>query len=345
MKIQCLFEIIVLPFLLMYGMVANAEFLFKENFNGYYSYDINGKITKMTDPRNKKLNSGNLIFSQDVNTRVVDLDKIATYDTTGGLTNAGPISNLKITPADIPSRPGNIVHGALLFKYGIGTDQWAEERYTLSPAALNGRKGLSEVWVQFDIFCPSNYKDRLVPGHWGSKHFVFYADKYESDPTLIIGRVANSHEKNAGFFRGGWQIHDANKGGAYGFASRGGFDNEYKGPAIYNLKTDLGKWSRHTFHIKFPTSANSNNGIIEGWVRHANGVVEKQINVLNGNFWDSTGKNYINAGYILGWSNNGFTENTWFLVTNLIFAENAKDIDEKSIIYVAPPDPTMLKVK
>lgn len=340
-KIHC-FKIITLSCLLMFMTSVNAKFLFKENFNGYSSNSINAK---MTDANNAALNTGIVTFFKDINTRLVDLNDIASNDTTGGLANAAPVFNPKITSTDIPPRPGNIINGAMMFKYGAGINQWAEERYLFDKKALGGRNGLSEVWVQFDIFCPSNYKDRSMPGHWGSKHFVFYADHYASDPTLIIGRVDSSREPNAGFFRGVWEIHDANKGGIFTYASKGAFDNQYTGPAIYNLKTDLGKWSRHTFHIKFPTSANSNDGITEGWIKHADGFVEKQISLLDGNFWDSTGKNYINAGYILGWSNNGFSENTWFLVTNLIFAENINDIDQDSITYVRRPKAVILKVK
>ena len=73
-------------------------------------------------------------------------------------------------------------------------------------------------------------------------------------------------------------------------------------------------------------------------IRHGNNVVVKHTEVFNHDIVVS-GEDFIRNGYILGWTNNGFKEDTSFLITNFILAESAEHIDKGAIVYVAPPKP------
>ncbi|MCK5665079.1 MAG: hypothetical protein KAI17_16430, partial [Thiotrichaceae bacterium] len=102
--------------------VASAEVIFKEDFSGFYA---NGADGKMTDANNKALNNRDVIWWQDVGTRIVEISTIADFDTTGGLQSVPLITNPAISASDIPvGRDGNIANGAFLFKYPAGLDIW-----------------------------------------------------------------------------------------------------------------------------------------------------------------------------------------------------------------------------
>ena len=115
-------------------------------------------------------------------------------------------------------------------------------------------------------------------------------------------------------------------------------------PPVIEQSIDNGKWQRRTIHVKLPTTQSSNDGIIEVWIRHGNNVVEKHVEILNGDFRD-VDEPWIRHGYLLGWSNNGFAEPTSFLITNFILAESALHIDRDAIVYVAPPNPPTVAQK
>ena len=311
---------------------ASAEVVFKEDFSGFYA---NGKDAKMVDANNKALNNRDVIWWQDVGTRLVEISTIATYDTTGGLQSVPLTTNPAISASDIPAdRGGNIVNGAFLFQYPIGTDSWKEERFTIEKAVLDGRDGLREIWIQYDQFIPTNHKTIVLSGHWTSKIFFLYAEEANvgrnaDEPRLML---TNVHGKTAfnSYIRGDFKHRDELGNDVYtGFGG---------GDATIDRAVDLGKWQRRTLHVKLPTSFTSNNGIIEYWIRHGNGVVKKHIDITNGDFLDKDFQ-YIRNGYILGWSNPGFDEDTSFLITNFILSESAQHVDKAAIVYVAPPKP------
>lgn len=79
---------------------------------------------------------------------------------------------------------------------------------------------------------------------------------------------------------------------------------------------DRGKWIEVIFHIKVASSAN-NDGIIELW---KNG--EKYFNIQNLPNHSQLGFNYFDKGYLLGWANSGFDEETIFYIDNVVFSTN-----------------------
>lgn len=336
--------------------IANAGVVYKENFSGFYA---NGANAKMTDADNKALNTRSVHWWRDIGTRLVELSTIAKYDTTGGLQSVPLISNPAISSSDIPAgRKGNIPYvvsgagvmtaaGAMMFKYPAktdspaGTDSWVEERFTINKSALGARKGLKEVWIQYDEFIPTNYYNRIVPKHWTSKIFFLYANDDSSrradEPRIMLTNIDGSIPGDA-YLRGDFKYRD--------LAGVDHWDSTGANSSIPTIKrsVDLGKWQRRTFHIKLPTTKTSNNGVLEFWIRHGDGSITKNASILNGHWWDKD-QRYFSQGYLLGWSNPGYSKDTAFLITNFILAESAKDIDKDAIIYVSPPKPPLRVIK
>lgn len=308
---------------------ANAEVVFKEDFTGFYGEGGGFGEKKMSDPENAQYNNRLITWSQNVGTRLVEISTLATTDNTGGLDNVPISTNPAISTNDVPqNRQGNLVNGAMIFKYPAGIDAWAEERFEITDAALNGRSGLKEIWIQYDQFIPTNYKNRSVADRWGSKAVTLYANTYASGhPRLIVGNVTGPTSLDA-YIRGDMR-HD----GIYT-----GFDNQYTGPASIDRSKDLGKWQRRTLHVKLPTNSSSNDGVIEYWIRHGDNVVRKHIDISNGGFLD-VNEGFFKNGYLLGWSNPGFDEPTHFLIDNFILSESVQHINRGAIEYVAPPKP------
>jgi len=83
---------------------------------------------------------------------------------------------------------------------------------------------------------------------------------------------------------------------------------------IIDKNQDLGKWMEVIFHVKVASPAN-NDGIIQVW---KNG--QEYINVNNLPNYSQKGFNYYQYGYLLGWANSGFDEETIMYIDNVIFS-------------------------
>lgn len=77
---------------------------------------------------------------------------------------------------------------------------------------------------------------------------------------------------------------------------------------------DLGKWMEVIIHLKIASESND-DGIIEVW---KNG--EKYFDTTNLPNHSELGYNYYDKGYLLGWSNSGFEEETILYIDNVIFS-------------------------
>lgn len=83
---------------------------------------------------------------------------------------------------------------------------------------------------------------------------------------------------------------------------------------IINKEEDAGKWMELIFHFKIAGSAD-NDGVI-----HIIKNGKDYLNVRNiGNF-SELGYNYFEKGYLLGWSNSGYKEETTFYIDNVVFS-------------------------
>ncbi len=88
------------------------------------------------------------------------------------------------------------------------------------------------------------------------------------------------------------------------------FSKEY----IISKEEDTGKWMELIFHIKIASAAD-NDGII-----HVQKNGKDYLNVTDVGNYSEKGYNYYQHGYLLGWSNSGFKEETIMYIDNVVFS-------------------------
>ena len=92
--------------------------------------------------------------------------------------------------------------------------------------------------------------------------------------------------------------------------------HEFTETHIFDKETDPGKWMEIIIHLKIAGSAN-NDGIIKVW---KNG--QEFLNVTDLANHSDLGFNYFQYGYLLGWSNSGFEEETIMYIDNVVFSSD-----------------------
>lgn len=178
------------------------------------------------------------------------------------------------------------------------TDSWAEQRFTLG-------KRYSEIWVSYDIRIPDNYYHRTASvGTSNNKGFLMLWGGDYSKPT--------SPKMGVEF----WPNEDGSGNSTASVRLSGvGYDKHYwkACPNIVTL-SDRGKWIKIVVHAKVPTVSN-NDGIYQLWKVYDDGKVVQACNLVDSEGYVATNAGF-DSGYILGWSNSGYKDETVFYVDN-----------------------------
>jgi hypothetical protein len=184
---------------------------------------------------------------------------------------------------------------SLRFRYGAtdsGTDSFAEQSF----------RGLdtSEMWVEYWLFIPANFKHRHdLPGnnklmqlnYTGSKSQILTLEyQRQSDTSSSMRRFLSTSKHLDGTKN--WPTTDRNT-------------PDFIGP---NGHIKPGQWSQIRVHYKASSGADIYDGRAEIFV---NGTL---VHGLDWAFWDPTYKGQINGGYLMGWANSGFDEQTEFFI-------------------------------
>ncbi|HEX9108285.1 MAG TPA: Ig-like domain-containing protein [Longimicrobiales bacterium] len=188
-------------------------------------------------------------------------------------------------------------------------DATAEQRFTL------GRK-MQEVWLEWYIYYPAGGEGGSAPYYhrWeypvctgsaqvdNNKFVALWGGTYQKEPTLMIQTwtttLAMSVKPSApGDSRIQTSATTAGGGGAApGYAN---YMNFVSGAA------DRGRWIQIRLHARV-ADFGVNDGVVELW---KDGV--KILSNTTLPWYDSTNTaNYLAAGYLLGWSDSGFTQTT-----------------------------------
>ncbi|WP_372997849.1 hypothetical protein [Marinobacter sp.] len=341
----------VLFLLTTFGFSSAVAFDYHDNFEGYEGH------TGFSDGYNKVLTSKNSVnFSPGVETTVLSLS--GSIPGIGEIVPSSP-KNSKVDSA-VPSdlRTGGCIDCVISFEYegtdDLSEDAWSEQRFALNPEALpSGADGLQNIWIQYDKYIPRNYHyrdaDSAGATNWfggGHKVLALYADTYSGlNPTLIIGRLFKRQDSTGplpldgtSFPTMNFSTKDPATGQRRWFKDMGFSMGE---KIIIDPEVDKGHWQRRTFHIQMPTSETSNDGVVEFWIQRraetGSSITEKLIDVKNGNFYGGN-QNYINSGYLLGWSNTGYNQDVTYLVDNLIVSDDVDSIDLSAIEVAGDSD-------
>ena len=325
--------ILLMGALMIASHQAFGDFLFTETFDGYE------EGTKASQ-NNKNSAASPVTWADEAYTSIALTEKVGSLV---GLEALKSKTNPKITSNSIARTESH--SAGLLFSYREGINSWSEQRFKVNQAVL-GKKGLSEVWVQYDMFIPSNFRmldatpDSSNYFGGGHKVFVLYADAYSApNSTMIFGQLFARKDKSGAPFYDG----NAYRGGTLSTYKNGeriytqvGIDSTRQKAWIF-ADRDLGTWQRRTFHFKFPSSETANDGVIKAWVQRADGTVSSVIDMTNGDFFGYE-QNYFNAGYFNGWCNDGLDGQTYFLLDNVIITDNPVHLDERAITFVSRPE-------
>lgn len=175
-----------------------------------------------------------------------------------------------------------------------------------SQLVFNFGQNIQEFWLQYYVFFPSNYDIRATGGSDNTKLFVIWGDSYSTDP-LAMGMEMENDE------RAGFKAYVAGYPAALSCAGLFGY---VPGGLRWTLESgDKNKWIKFKFHVKRDSGAG--DGMFEMWVDDV-----KEIELLNQSFAGAPcSPNYWRHGYLMGWSNSGFTETTNVYIDDVVIAD------------------------
>lgn len=187
---------------------------------------------------------------------------------------------------------------SLRFEYSPGVNSWSEQRFSLDAA-------LPEVWISYWLRVPTNFRHSSnSPSN--NKLFALWMDGYSSKgdgPTVI------------------WEFWNDGAGGsklAYhyspgGYVTAGGHRQHTQ---FIRYPDDQGRWMKIVMHVRAASGDGANDGVIQLYRRWEN---ESSFTL----FHEDTnadiappagGPNGWKAGYLMGWSNPGYSETTEWLL-------------------------------
>lgn len=170
---------------------------YQENFNGY----VAGTEFSKVDLHKELAGQLPIAWTSSVRVHAVSLDE-AVIGIEEGIVNSPEHPFVGGETKATSGTPGVCEKNcALRFRYpgseSLDADSWSELRFNLTNDLLGERKGLKDIWVQYDQYIPENYHYRSVdPGNTsifegGHKDFVLYADEYSGyNPTLIFAPLS-----------------------------------------------------------------------------------------------------------------------------------------------------------
>lgn len=176
-------------------------------------------------------------------------------------------------------------------------DAWSEQRFDLGT-------GKTDVYIRYYIYFPKNYVHRDVSPN-NNKMIRLWGNDYKNDG-LKIGASMRSSSPSRLFpaFRVGCDRGVGDRSSGYGLGN-------------WELTYDrLGQWIAFEFHFK-PDSGRG-DGILEFWV---DGI--KQFGATDISIDDAPClPGYYRNGYLLGWSNSGFSEQTDIYIDDVVFSDS-----------------------
>ncbi len=184
-------------------------------------------------------------------------------------------------------------------------DSFRELRFHLAPNRY------SELWIRYDLFVPANLYHRNAPGSDNNKFLALWSGPRSgiTGPSLTPNTwPLPSGESNIILFARGQIGQDST------LLFRKNYWNEYG--RMFEV-ADRGKWLTIIIHAKYATAAN-NDGVFRLW-KIRDGVTIPVINKTDGE-WYVPGQPGFDHGYLMGWSNSGFNEDTIFYIDNIEFS-------------------------
>lgn len=218
-----------------------------------------------------------------------------------------------------------------------GKDSWAEQRFHLGGF-------YPELWIKYDLYVPTNYYHRNQQsegyGSDNNKGYAFiWAGSYEDitkreGPMLGPGFWPNGDGSSRVIMWASASVNGVKLLNTHWFDDPNGKNHN----AI--TLADRGHWMNIVIHAKYASQSND-DGVYELWKTDYNGSVTKLIDIHNGPWYatqplTTTPARGFAEGYLLGWSNSGFDNDTVFYIDNFEVS-NTSLLDSASAVDKTPP--------
>lgn len=182
----------------------------------------------------------------------------------------------------------------------LSKDAMSELRFDLG-------KLYTEIWIRFDLFIPKNYKHRDGISTDNNKFFRLYPETYDDSE-----KIGASLMKNTDGNGGSSMAIDYSKQADWGLSlAAGGIAQNFI------TDVDLGEWMQVKICVK---TAEGDTPAYIAIYKNKSLFIEKSVALdydpdING----------LRYGYLLGWSNSGFDEDTHLLIDNIFFTTKDPD--------------------
>ena len=196
---------------------------------------------------------------------------------------------------------------ALRLLYPAGK-HWTEQKFYLSEPQ-------QEIWIQYWIRVPTNYAHTDVSSN-NNKFFALWMDEYS-------GKGAG-----ATVFWNTWR-DDSDGGSKLAFSyNEGGYDRssgQIRHVKFIEVPEDRGRWMQVLYNIRASSTADSSDGYVAFWRRwegeqeftRLQEVTDIKLMVPPG------GPNGWSAGYLMGYANATYAEDTEWLIDDFVVATHS----------------------
>jgi hypothetical protein len=225
----------------------------------------------------------------------------------GAKTNAngftwGAVENVDVSTANPYS--GNY---SLRFRFGPdapGEDSWSEQRFNMG-------RYLSEYWVDYMLYVPSNFVHRAESPN-NNKFFMTWRDTY-SDVSGGTWRIGYEYQSTASTIRPMSSRWDYNS-----WESSGLNHPQMNAPFIGGTgPIKPGQWTRVRMQFRAASSRTASDGVMRMWINDM--LFAQKTDGKFHNYYSTPSDASLRNGYFLGWSNSGFTAETIFYIDDVKF--------------------------
>lgn len=228
----------------------------------------------------------------------------------GDLTHIDSTSGAKWTSSNRTKVTSEMSHSglfALKFTFignpDVTVDATAEQRFYLGTPK-------KEIYIRFYIYYPSNYTIRTdtTPGTENTKLLYLWASDYTAD----MGKVGVEYETDMKF---GFKA----KGTGYPLvpscSGATGYISELRKSTL-SINDIKGRWVAVEIHHK--VDSGDGDGVFQLWIDDTLQIDAKQLSWIGG----PCSPGYLLNGYLMGWSNSGFTQDTFVYIDDVAFSDN-----------------------
>lgn len=230
----------------------------------------------------------------------------------------------------------------------LTADAWSELSFD-----LNSDHKIKELWIRYDLFIPANYKHRVTGGSENNKGLAMLWGEQYTSPSVRssfnfwpseMRFTAEAADAGDSFIttestRNGWSTGHRWSKQQQGDDFRTGIDVGEDSRRDTDESSDAGRWVAFYMAVRLsdvapdPADQKRGNGLMAVWkctlpcgLTELNSENALVYNDELNNWADSESRNFLEHGYLLGWANSGFDEDTVFYMDNVVFATTKEDL-------------------